>query len=320
MKTVIEDSSLKGPSGRRAGQMVQRFYQGNHLAVELQGEGICRLTWARDVPVLQRDNSHAHLLQADLAGTVLGLQRMTLQEMAYSPYGHRLASQAKSLLGFNGQRIDPLAQGYHLGNGHRVYSPARMRFNSSDALSPFGKGGINAYGYCGGDPVNKVDPTGQMLKSLKKIFIRKNNPSTEPTVTTNPAQGVERMPPADVSQSSVSTNRARANNYTEVGPGVSGREGSYVSPPAAAPTVRSRQEFIAKGLSPGVAEYYKKSGLSLHESTANYGYLPDDFVIRNFDELRRKGQGTFIIREHEGRDYKFSLSRNGLRIRSGTDS
>ncbi|KPZ22499.1 RHS repeat-associated core domain-containing protein, partial [Pseudomonas syringae group genomosp. 3] len=29
-----------------------------------------------------------------------------------------------------------------------------------DSLSPFGKGGLNAYAYCAGDPVNRSDPSG----------------------------------------------------------------------------------------------------------------------------------------------------------------
>jgi hypothetical protein len=35
-----------------------------------------------------------------------------------------------------------------------------MRFNSPDSLSPFGEGGLNAYAYCIGDPINRRDPTG----------------------------------------------------------------------------------------------------------------------------------------------------------------
>lgn len=43
---------------------------------------------------------------------------------------------------------------------YRAYNPALLRFHNSDNLSPFGKGGLNSYGYCLGDPVNHVDPTG----------------------------------------------------------------------------------------------------------------------------------------------------------------
>lgn len=77
------------------------------------------------------------------------------------------------LLGFTGQPRDPLTGCYHLGNGHRTYNPALMRFHSADRLSPFGKGGINAYAYCQGDPVNYHDPSGQIpvwLAPVKSIL------------------------------------------------------------------------------------------------------------------------------------------------------
>lgn len=62
-------------------------------------------------------------------------------------------------LGFNGQLTE--RGGWQLlGNGYRAYNPALMRFHSPDTASPFGDGGLNAYGYCAGDPVNRVDPTG----------------------------------------------------------------------------------------------------------------------------------------------------------------
>jgi len=45
-----------------------------------------------------------------------------------------------------------------------------MKFISADVKSPFDQGGINAYAYCGGDPVNRVDPTGQSwLSPLKGL-------------------------------------------------------------------------------------------------------------------------------------------------------
>ncbi len=37
-----------------------------------------------------------------------------------------------------------------------------MRFNSPDSLSPFGRGGLNAYAYCQGDPINRSDPGGHI--------------------------------------------------------------------------------------------------------------------------------------------------------------
>ncbi|WP_448118628.1 RHS repeat-associated core domain-containing protein [Pseudomonas serbica] len=36
-----------------------------------------------------------------------------------------------------------------------------MRFTTPDDVSPFDVGGINAYAYCGNDPVNNFDPSGK---------------------------------------------------------------------------------------------------------------------------------------------------------------
>ncbi|HEK1693301.1 TPA: RHS repeat-associated core domain-containing protein [Pseudomonas putida] len=95
----------------------------------------------------------AHLFTTDRQRSVLpGLH-------AYSPYGFMKTSPAPAL-GFCGQHRDPSTGSYPLGNGHRFYNPALMRFMKPDAFSPFAKGGINAYAYCGSDPVNRVDPSG----------------------------------------------------------------------------------------------------------------------------------------------------------------
>jgi len=91
--------------------------------------------------------------------------------IAYSPYGHRPADNALlSLLGFNGERPDPLTGHYHLGNGYRQFNPVLMRFNRPDSSSPFEKGGVNAYAYCEGDPIGRYDPTGHsFLSALMSI-------------------------------------------------------------------------------------------------------------------------------------------------------
>lgn len=86
----------------------------------------------------------------------------------YGPYGYSsFLVEAPGLLGFNGVHADALTGNYALGNGHRTYSVRLMRFQGPDRLSPFGRGGLNAYAYCMGDPVNHVDPSGQSF--LKRI-------------------------------------------------------------------------------------------------------------------------------------------------------
>lgn len=78
-------------------------------------------------------------------------------------------------LGFNGELHEPGTGWQILGNGYRVYNPALMRFHSPDSLSPFGQGGMNAYAYCNGDPVNAMDPTGHAVRlqlSWGKYFFR----------------------------------------------------------------------------------------------------------------------------------------------------
>lgn len=71
--------------------------------------------------------------------------------------------------GFNGELLDDITGHYLLGNGYRAYNPVLMRFNSPDSLSPFGEGGLHAYAYCAGDPVNRFDPSGM-------VFLRIWNP------------------------------------------------------------------------------------------------------------------------------------------------
>ncbi|WP_426808262.1 RHS repeat-associated core domain-containing protein [Pseudomonas sp. WOUb67] len=80
----------------------------------------------------------------------------------YLPYGFASALfQMPMRLKFTGEQLDPMTGFYLLGNGYRSFSPTLGRFVSPDTVSPFGKGGLNSYAYCNGDPVNLVDPEGR---------------------------------------------------------------------------------------------------------------------------------------------------------------
>ncbi|HEF4759740.1 TPA: RHS repeat-associated core domain-containing protein [Pseudomonas putida] len=113
------------------------------------------------------------LLATDQQNSVLNaLHADGPHPLAYTPYGHRpIRNGLLSLLGFNGELRDPLTGHYHLGNGYRPFSPVLMCFISPDSWSPFGKGGLNAYAYCSGDPINRNDPTGHFYEVFKWLHV-----------------------------------------------------------------------------------------------------------------------------------------------------
>lgn len=108
------------------------------------------------------------LLATDLQQSILAeLDRSGPNLRAYTPYGSPSSLRPTSAgLGFTGQLKERSTGWYHLGNGHRVYNPALMRFHSPDRLSPFGEGGLNSYMYCSGEPVTRVDPSGKAWLSV----------------------------------------------------------------------------------------------------------------------------------------------------------
>ena len=154
----------------------KQFYLKEHLVTEIQG--------TLQHSVMQYENHllahqqrqagtrHTHLLATDQQRSVLALIDSTRAHLlAYSPYGHRAPENGLlSLLAFNGERPDPVTGCYLLGNGYRAFNPVLMRFNSPDSWSPFGEGGLNAYGYCVGDPVNQGDKTGHKPGLLSRLF------------------------------------------------------------------------------------------------------------------------------------------------------
>jgi RHS repeat-associated protein len=103
------------------------------------------------------------LLTTGLEGTLIqAISAAAQRSFVFTAYGHRQASSGPPSLGYNGVRFEALTNHYLLGNGYRAYNPVLMRFNSPDSLSPFGKGGLNSYAYCAGDPLNRADPSGHI--------------------------------------------------------------------------------------------------------------------------------------------------------------
>ncbi len=149
---------------------MQRFYQHERLNTIRQGEHRQTVFQHRDLLLAEKRTSETLLMSTDLQRSVLhSLSGAHHYPRAYTPYGHHGGQQG--LLGFNGEAPDPLTGHYLLGNGRRAYNPVLMRFNSPDTLSPFGKGGLNTYAYCSGDPVNRSDPSGQFSLVLASAVI-----------------------------------------------------------------------------------------------------------------------------------------------------
>jgi RHS repeat-associated protein len=146
----------------------QRFYRNDELATEVQGAASSSFVRAGGI-VLAEHRSGAGIQSLLLAGNdknsvLCEVSQEAIRGIAYSPYGHRVAgSPVNSHLGYNGERRETQTGWYLLGKGYRVFNPLLMRFHSPDNLSPFGKGGLNAYMYCMGDPINSVDPTGHSV-------------------------------------------------------------------------------------------------------------------------------------------------------------
>lgn len=107
--------------------------------------------------------SASSILATDQQGSIVLFDDHPKQ---YTVYGDD--RQSVSRLRFTGQYFETNVGVYLLGNGYRHYNPRLMRFGSPDSFSPFGAGGINAYAYCDGDPVNRIDPSGHVPGSYTR--------------------------------------------------------------------------------------------------------------------------------------------------------
>jgi len=166
----------------------QRFYCKSRLATEIQGAMRYSIVQQGDHLLAQQrsesDTPDTTLLATDQQSSVLKV--LTGEHpplpITYSPYGHRpIESGLVSLLGFNGERADPVTGCYLLGNGYRAFNPVLMRFNSPDSWSPFGKGGLNSYAYCLHDPINFSDPSGHagsFTSLMKSLFTPVPDPAS----------------------------------------------------------------------------------------------------------------------------------------------
>lgn len=144
--------------------MKKHFYQ-HDILVSLIGQQNIRIFRAGRLALGETAEKRAKMLCQDLPGSILCTVNIDekLNTTSYTPYGvdHSDAPEKNKHLAFNGELKQSISQIYMLGNGHRAVSPSLMRFTSADRHSPFGLGGLNAYAFCNGDPINHIDPSGQ---------------------------------------------------------------------------------------------------------------------------------------------------------------
>lgn len=141
------------------------YYRDHQVMTEATGEDDARSVYSPDGTLLcQSISGTTWLIASDAHRSVLHFgTESQVRRHTYTPYGGcPLQGEREVSFGFNGQRLDQGDNTYHLGNGYRTYSPEMMHFLSPDGVSPFREGGANSYAYCSDDPVNLIDPTGQM--------------------------------------------------------------------------------------------------------------------------------------------------------------
>jgi RHS repeat-associated protein len=159
-----------------SGHSLKLFYDGDRLATVYSNNAHCRRISAspQNIGETSSQAPGLRLLGVDRQNSTLYAMSESLTSIAYSPFGQdNLPEDSLLISRFTGERQIPMAGGYLLGNGYRVYNPAMMRFYRPDALAPFDKGGVNAYAYCKNDPLNYTDPSGRfvvgMFKRLRSV-------------------------------------------------------------------------------------------------------------------------------------------------------
>ncbi|MBZ9783501.1 RHS repeat-associated core domain-containing protein [Pseudomonas sp. REP124] len=173
----------------------ERFYLKERLVTVSQGVVHSSIMQHDDQLLAQQQHNGSavemFLLATDKQRSVLTASDALLPHFAYSPFGfHTPADGLPGLLGFNGEWRDPVTGNYLLGNGYRAFNPVLRRFNCPDTLSPFDKGGLNAYAYCLGDPVNRSDPNGHWPKAVAMSigkFLKRSKTSLYPETPKNVA-------------------------------------------------------------------------------------------------------------------------------------
>lgn len=144
-------------------ELIRSFHSGaqltheqrQHERLELVGDGTSLFALSRIIHGIRQTT----LLGCDAQGSVRLEAGSSLGSRHFSPHGAESERTGQTPFGFCGERREPLT-GWIIPGGYRPYDPLLMCFLAPDSESPFGRGDINPYAWCGGDPVNRMDPDG----------------------------------------------------------------------------------------------------------------------------------------------------------------
>lgn len=166
------------------GSAVNFLYDGSRLLGEYDASGaaIQETVWLGDLPVMVLKTNTHYFVNPDHLGaprSVAFANGRALWTWDHDPFGVTQPNQNPNGFGnfvynlrFPGQYYDS-ETGLHYDMA-RDYDPATGRYIQSDPIGL--AGGINTYGYVGGEPVNSIDPTGTL----------QDNSDSIPTITIYP--------------------------------------------------------------------------------------------------------------------------------------
>jgi len=180
-----------------------------HLVGEYDGSGqlIQEIVWLGDLPIAAlrpgATTPDIYYIHADHLGTPRQITRPSDNKVLWAwesePFGVSLPNQNPSGLGsfvfnlrFPGQYYDQETGLFY--NYFRDYDPATGRYVESDPIGL--KGGINTYGYVGGNPVNLIDPLGLLpCLGCHSNVIDWYNPDPNQSVPMTPSNNPYYSPP-----------------------------------------------------------------------------------------------------------------------------
>ncbi|SEO62343.1 RHS repeat-associated core domain-containing protein [Luteibacter sp. UNC138MFCol5.1] len=142
------------------GELTNRIFQDGRLACTVTRGGEARRYVRVGQTLVAEVALSAGIRTCLVGGDTLGSVVVDDGEARiFGAYGTGTPSSGRATTAFAGEVPTPRSNWYLLGA--RVYSPALRRFLSPDPFSPFDRGGLNRYAYCGGDPIGRIDPSGQ---------------------------------------------------------------------------------------------------------------------------------------------------------------